>query len=185
MNALGRRSWVGWVCLRVMLRSPLGCHFICPFDVARLEDKYLATVLALRCGAPVKKPTLIALMSKAMGGLHRLWCMNFTALVLVVRWNEKIAHLELIREAVGMTFTGAGSWRHQFGHSVTSGHGDICWPLFLNLSSTGWCIVPFFMVAKQDFVHARSSEFNAGVVHSSSWLIRKRPLVACGVFVSH
>ncbi len=68
-----------------MLCSPLRSCFICPFDVAGLGDKYRATVLAFRCGVPFKKPVLIALISNNVGGLHRLWCMNFTALFLVVR----------------------------------------------------------------------------------------------------
>jgi hypothetical protein len=59
--------------------------FHMPYAIARLGDKYLVMALALRCGLPFKKPALIALISNDMGGLHRLWCMNFTALVLVVR----------------------------------------------------------------------------------------------------
>jgi hypothetical protein len=101
----GSIGWVGRVCLGVVLCSPLCGRFICPFDVARLEDKYLAMVLALRCGALFKKPMLIALMREDMGGLHRLWCMDFTALVLVVQCNKRALQIwDWSGEAVGNNF---------------------------------------------------------------------------------
>jgi hypothetical protein len=55
------------------------------FDVAGLGERYFTMVLVVRCGAPFRKPALIVLMSNKMGGVQRLWCMHFMALVLVVR----------------------------------------------------------------------------------------------------
>jgi hypothetical protein len=61
---------------------------MCPFDVAGLGVRYLRIDLALRCGVLHRKPASMALRRDAMGGLHRLWCMNFTAFSFVVRWYE-------------------------------------------------------------------------------------------------
>ncbi len=62
-----------------------------PFNVAGLGIRYFWTDLALRCGTPWRKPALMALIREVIGGLHRLWCMNFTAFALVVWWYENIA----------------------------------------------------------------------------------------------
>ncbi len=74
-----------------MLRRPLRGCFMWPFDVAGLGIRYLQMDLALRCGAPRRKPVLMALSRDVMGGLHKLWCMNLTAFVLVVRWYKNDA----------------------------------------------------------------------------------------------
>ena len=68
----------------VVLRSPLRGRFMWPLDVAELGMKYFVTDLMSRCGAPRRKPALIAMMSDDFGRLPRLWCMNVTALALVV-----------------------------------------------------------------------------------------------------
>jgi hypothetical protein len=70
--------------LGVLLRSPLRGHFMCPFDIVGLDRRYLQTVLALRCGAPWRNSALVVFSRDVMGGLHRLWCMNFTALALFI-----------------------------------------------------------------------------------------------------
>ena len=70
----------------VVFRIPLRGRFIFPLDVAGLGRRYFVTDFMSRCGAPRRKPALMALMSDVLGGLHRLWCMNLTALALVVRW---------------------------------------------------------------------------------------------------
>jgi hypothetical protein len=62
-----------------------------PFDVAGLGIRYLWTDLVLRCGAPQRKPALMALSRDVMGRLHKLWCMNLTAFALVVRWYKNNA----------------------------------------------------------------------------------------------
>ncbi len=56
-----------------------------------LETRYLCTVRVFKCGAPSRKPALIALMIDVMGGLHKLWCVNLTLLVFVVRAYENPA----------------------------------------------------------------------------------------------
>ena len=48
-------------------------------------------IFAVRCGAPFRKPALIALSNDNIGGLHKLWCMNLTSFSLLVRWYEKEA----------------------------------------------------------------------------------------------
>ena len=75
----------------VVLRRPFWGCFICPFDVAGLGIRYFCIVFAVRCGAPFRKPALIALSNKDIGGLHKLWCMNLTLFSLLVRWYEKDA----------------------------------------------------------------------------------------------
>ena len=49
------------VSLGVVLRIPLRGLFICPFAVAGLATRYLRTVIVSKCGAPSRKPALIAL----------------------------------------------------------------------------------------------------------------------------
>jgi hypothetical protein len=61
------------------------------FDVAGLGIRYLRMDLALRCGAPRRKPALMALSRDVMDGLHKLWCMKLTAFALVVQWYENNA----------------------------------------------------------------------------------------------
>ena len=72
------------VSLGVVLRIPLQGLFICPFAVAGLATRYLRTVIASKCGAPSRKPALIALSIDAIGGLPKLWCTNLTLLIFVV-----------------------------------------------------------------------------------------------------
>ena len=59
--------------------------------MAGLGIRYFLTVFAVRCGAPFRKPALIALSNKDIGGLHRLWCMHLTSFSLLVQWYEKDA----------------------------------------------------------------------------------------------
>ncbi len=80
----------------VQLASGLCCTvpcegISCGLYVAGLGMRYFVTDLMSRCGAPRRKPALIALMSDDFGGLHRLWCINVTAFALVVQWYEKVA----------------------------------------------------------------------------------------------
>ena len=70
--------------LSVVLLRPLRGRFICPFNVAGLGIRYFCTVFAVRCGAPFRKPALIALSNEDIGGLHKLWCMNLTLFSLLV-----------------------------------------------------------------------------------------------------
>ena len=79
------------VSLGVVLQIPLRGLFICPFAVAGLATRYLRTVIASKCGAPSRKPALIALSSDAIGGLPKLWCANLTLLIFVVRAYENPA----------------------------------------------------------------------------------------------
>ena len=53
--------------------------------------RYFCTIFAVRCTAPFRKPALIALSKKDIGGLNKLWCMNFTWFSLLVWWYEKDA----------------------------------------------------------------------------------------------
>ena len=75
----------------VVLRSPLRGRFMWPLDVAGLGMRYFVMDLMSRCGAPRRKPALIAVMSDNFGRLPRLWCMNVMALAFVVQWYEKVA----------------------------------------------------------------------------------------------
>ena len=70
--------------LGVVLCRPLQGCFICPFNVAGLGIRYLCTVFAVRCGAPFRKPALIALSNKDIGELHKIWCMNLALFSLLV-----------------------------------------------------------------------------------------------------
>jgi hypothetical protein len=88
LGAQGRRGREGHVGLGVLLRRPLRGHFMWPFNVVGLGIRYFWTDLALRCGVPRRKPALMALIREVIGGLHGLWCMNFTAFALVVWWYE-------------------------------------------------------------------------------------------------
>jgi hypothetical protein len=88
LGAQGRCGRKGWAILGVVLCRPLRGRFMWPFDVAGLGIQYFWTDLALRCGAPQRKPALMALIREVIGRLHRLWRMNFIAFALVVRWYE-------------------------------------------------------------------------------------------------
>ena len=77
----GRKGQVG---LGAVLCRLLRGHFMWSFDVVELGIRYFWTDSALRCGAPRRKPALMALIRQEIGGLQRLWCMNFTAFALVV-----------------------------------------------------------------------------------------------------
>ena len=59
--------------------------------MAGLGIRYFCTVFAVRCGAPFRKPELIALSNKDIGGFHKLWCMNLTLFSLFVWWYKKEA----------------------------------------------------------------------------------------------
>ena len=83
LGAQGGRGRKGRVGFGVVLCRPLRGRFMWPFDVAGLGIRYFWTDLALRCGAPQRKPALMALIREVIGGLQRLWCMNFTAFALV------------------------------------------------------------------------------------------------------
>ena len=94
--------------LGVVLRRPLRGCFICPFDVAGLGIRYFRTVFAVRCGAPFRKPALIALSNGDIGGLHKLWCMNLTSFSLLVRWYKQEAcyAVSLLSILVGVVLHG-------------------------------------------------------------------------------
>ena len=77
--------------LGVVLQIPLRGCFRWPFAVTRLAMRYLCPVCASRWGVPLRKPALIALKKKAMGGLQKLWWANFMLLILVVHAYEKPA----------------------------------------------------------------------------------------------
>ncbi len=86
--------WVLGACvasLGVVLRIPLRGLFICSLAVAGLDTRYFRTVIASKCGAPSRKPVLIALSIDAIGGLQKLWCSNLTLLIFVVRAYENPA----------------------------------------------------------------------------------------------
>ncbi len=85
LGALGGRERKGRVGFGVLLCRPLGGCFMWPFDVAGLGIRYLWIDLALRCWLLRRKPALMALIREVIGGLQRLWCMNFTAFALVVQ----------------------------------------------------------------------------------------------------
>ena len=84
LEAQGGHGRKGWVGLGVVFCRPLRGCFMWPFDVVGLGIRYFWTDLALRCGALQRKPALMALIREVIGGLQRLWCMNFTAFALVV-----------------------------------------------------------------------------------------------------
>ena len=79
----GAVAGVGLILGVVLRRTIWGC-FICPFDVAGIGISYFRTVFAVRCGAPFRKPALVALSNKDISGLHKLWCMNLTSFSLLV-----------------------------------------------------------------------------------------------------
>ena len=70
--------------LGVVLHRPLRGCLICPFNVAGLGIRYFCTVFAVGCGALFRKPALIALSNKDIGGWHKLWCTNLKLLSLLV-----------------------------------------------------------------------------------------------------
>ncbi len=89
-----RIMWVFGACvapLGVVLRIPLRGFFICPLAVAGLDMRYFCTVRTSKCGAPSRKPALIALSIDTIGGLQKLWCANLTLLLFVVRAYENPA----------------------------------------------------------------------------------------------
>jgi hypothetical protein len=92
LGAQGGHGTEVQVVLGVVLRRLLRGHFTWPFDVAGLGIRYFWMDLALRCGVLRRKPALMALIREVIGGVHRLWCMNFTTFVLVVRWYENDAN---------------------------------------------------------------------------------------------
>ncbi len=91
LGAQGGRGKEGRAFLGVVLCRSLHGSFMRPFDVMGLGKRYFWTDLALRCGAPRRKPALMDLIREVIGGLHRLWCMTFTEFALVVWWYEKDA----------------------------------------------------------------------------------------------
>jgi hypothetical protein len=91
-GALGgvERCAVGFALIVVLCR-PFHGHFMWPLDVVGHGMRYFLTVFAVKCGAPLRKSYFIAQIKDEMGGLHKLWCMNFTSFSLVVQWYEKPA----------------------------------------------------------------------------------------------
>ena len=90
--------WVFGACvasLGIVLRIPLRGLFICPLAVAGLDTRYFCTLIASKCGAPSRKPALIALSIDTIGGLQKLWCANLTLLIFVVRACENHAVLTM------------------------------------------------------------------------------------------
>ena len=84
----GAVAGVGLI-LGIVLRRPLWGRFICPFVVDGLG--IFCTVFAVRCGAPFRKPALIALSNAYIGGFNKFWCMNLTLFSLLVWWYKKDA----------------------------------------------------------------------------------------------
>jgi hypothetical protein len=70
----------------VVLQSPLRGRFMCPFDLAGLGWRYLATAILERWGAPRRKPRRMAASNDDLNGLHRLWCISLTLFSFVVQW---------------------------------------------------------------------------------------------------
>ena len=66
-----------------VLRIPLAGRFMCPLAVAVLGGRYFVMRRSEMLGQPSRNPARVALSSVDMGGLHRDWCANFTALSLV------------------------------------------------------------------------------------------------------
>ena len=86
--------WVFGACvasLGVVLQIPLQGLFVCPLAVAGLDTRYFCTVIPSTCGAPSRKPALIALSIDVIGRLQKLWCANLTLLIFVVRAYENPA----------------------------------------------------------------------------------------------
>ena len=103
----GAAAGVGLI-VGVVLRRPLRSHFICPLKVVGLGIRYFCTVFAIRCGVLFKKPALIALSNEDIGGLHKLWCKNFTSFSLLVWWYEKDACSNVACAEVLVLDTNAG-----------------------------------------------------------------------------
>jgi hypothetical protein len=80
----------------VVLLRPLRGRFMWPFDVAGLAMSYLRTVWASKFGAPFRNPALMAFRRDDIGGLHKLWWANFTALDFVVRAYKNPAASEML-----------------------------------------------------------------------------------------
>ncbi len=97
--------------LTVVLRRPFCGRFMWPLDVVGLGMRYFCTVFVVKCGAPLRKSWLIALINEEIGGLHKLWRIKFTS--LVVQRYEKAAVWWAITGGNGAHFTGAGSWLGQ------------------------------------------------------------------------
>ena len=120
--------------LGVVLRIPFHGRFRCPFAVAGLDMRYLHTLCASRWGAPLRKPTLMALSNEAMGRLQKLWCANFTLLILVVRAYENPADSIHYWVALGMIQTGVKTVVESF---------CLCCIFVHNLIATlGWSLQP-------------------------------------------
>ncbi len=77
--------------LTVVLCRPFRGRFMWPLDVVELGMRYSCTVFVIKCGAPLRKSHLIAWINDEVGGLHKLYCINFTSLSLVVQWYKKPA----------------------------------------------------------------------------------------------
>ncbi len=72
LGAQGGCRRKGRVGLGVVLHRPLRGRFMWPFDVVGLGIRNFWTDLALRCGAPWRKPALMALIREVISGLQRL-----------------------------------------------------------------------------------------------------------------
>jgi hypothetical protein len=81
------RYAVGFGQTVVLCRLFHGC-FMWPVDMEGLGMRYFHSVFAVKCGAPLRKPSLMTWIEERMGGLHKLWCINLTSFSLVVRWYE-------------------------------------------------------------------------------------------------
>ena len=66
-------------------------RFACPFAVAGLGFKSVATSSGLRLGHPLRNPLCIAFKRDDIVGLHNDWWVNFTALAQVRTECENIA----------------------------------------------------------------------------------------------
>ena len=73
----------GCVAFFEVLRMPFAGRFMCPFAVAVLGGRYFVISRSVRLGHPSRYPARVAFSSVEMGGLHKDWCANFTALTFV------------------------------------------------------------------------------------------------------
>ena len=79
----GTAIGVGVLRLGVVLRMPWRGRFICPLAVAGLGLRYLSINFSLRLGHPTRNPFRTAFNNVEILGLHKDWCVNFTAFARV------------------------------------------------------------------------------------------------------
>jgi hypothetical protein len=160
--------------LGVVLRIPLRGLFICPFAVAGLATRYLRTVIATKCGAPSRKPALIALSIDAIGGLPKLWCANLTLLIYVVCAYENPAVSTMGLHWVGPKQGPGRSWIFLVSHDLRT-HGDGCSETIAFCIRASACFTWWLSIMCALWGHTRldsgvvfaTSSSNMGSVHKS------------------